>query len=156
MARDFTPSVDCTNQARLPIPLQQVTSNQIGAIGYCHDTKTLVASFKRGAGNVYEYPNVEPETGRARSSWPRALASTSVSTSPSCRAASSTPTRFPCLPEVRAMNFVNIHGQPVHVSITQAPRQKAVADTPSEFHKGFRVVGHPPPCGCRGQGKTRG
>lgn len=42
------------------------------------------------------------------------------------------------------MNFVNIHGKPMHVSITQAPRQKVVADTPSELHKGFRVVGHPP------------
>ena len=61
MPRDFTPAIDCTNQARLPIPLQPFTSNQIRAVGYCDDTKTLVVTFTRGAGNVYEYPDVEPD-----------------------------------------------------------------------------------------------
>jgi hypothetical protein len=65
MPREYTPAIDCTNQARLPIALMPVTSNQIRAVGYCHETKTLVASFTRGAGNVYEYPDVEPETACA-------------------------------------------------------------------------------------------
>lgn len=61
MPREYTPATDCTNQQRLPISLQPVTSNQIKAMGYCHDTKTLAVQFTRGAGNVYEYPGVEPE-----------------------------------------------------------------------------------------------
>ena len=65
MPRDYTPAIDCTNQARLAIALQPVTSNQIRAVGYCNDTKTLAVSFTRGAGNVYEYPDVEPETACA-------------------------------------------------------------------------------------------
>lgn len=65
MPREYTPAIDCTNQARLPIALIPVTSNQIRAVGYRHETKTLVASFTRGAGNVYEYPDVEPETACA-------------------------------------------------------------------------------------------
>lgn len=65
MPREYTPAIDCTNQARLPITMQPVTSNQIRAVGYCHDTKTLAVSFTRGAGNVYEYPDVEPETACA-------------------------------------------------------------------------------------------
>jgi hypothetical protein len=42
-----------------------VVSNQVAAIGYCHDTKTLAASFTRGQGHVYHYPDVEPETACA-------------------------------------------------------------------------------------------
>lgn len=65
MPREFTPAIDCTNQARLPIAMQPVTSNQIRAVGYCHDTKPLAVSFTRGAGNVYEYPDVDAETACA-------------------------------------------------------------------------------------------
>lgn len=65
MPREYTPAIDCTNHARLPITLQPVTSNQIRAVGYCHDTKTLAVSFTRGAGNVYEYPDVDAETACA-------------------------------------------------------------------------------------------
>jgi hypothetical protein len=65
MPREYTPAIDCTNQASLPIAMQPVTSNQIRAVGYCHDTKTLAVSFTRGAGNVYEYHDVEPETACA-------------------------------------------------------------------------------------------
>lgn len=56
MPREYTPAIDCTNQTRLPIALQPVTSNQIQAVGYCHDTKTLAVSFTRGAGNVLRVP----------------------------------------------------------------------------------------------------
>ncbi len=65
MPRDYTPAIDCINEQRQAIALQPVTSNQIAAIGYSHDTKTLAVTFTRGAGNVYEYPDVEPETACA-------------------------------------------------------------------------------------------
>lgn len=65
MPREYTPAIDCTNEQRQPIALQPVTSNQIAAIGYSHETKTLAVKFTRGAGNVYEYPDVEPETACA-------------------------------------------------------------------------------------------
>lgn len=61
MPRAFTPAIDCTHEERPQIDLQPVTSNQVGAIGYCHDRKTLAVSFARGPGNVYHYENVEPE-----------------------------------------------------------------------------------------------
>jgi len=63
--KTYTPAIDCTNQTRKPIDLMPVTSNQIRSIGYCHDSKTLAVTFTRGAGNVYEYPDVEPETACA-------------------------------------------------------------------------------------------
>lgn len=65
MPREFTPAIDCTNQKRQAIALQPVESNQVAAIGYSHETKTLAVTFTRGAGNVYEYPDVEPETACA-------------------------------------------------------------------------------------------
>lgn len=65
MPRDFTPAIDCTNEQRQSIALQPVTSNQIRAVGYDHDSRTLAVSFTRGAGNVYHYPEVEPETACA-------------------------------------------------------------------------------------------
>ena len=65
MPREFTPAIDCTDQTRQAIELQPVTSNQVAAIGYSHETKTLAVKFTRGAGNVYEYPDVEPETACA-------------------------------------------------------------------------------------------
>lgn len=39
MPREYTPAIDCTNEQRQSIALQPVTSNQIAAIGYSHDTK---------------------------------------------------------------------------------------------------------------------
>jgi hypothetical protein len=47
------------------IPMMQVKSNQVAAIGYDPVTKTLAVTFTRGPGNVYHYPNVEPETHAA-------------------------------------------------------------------------------------------
>lgn len=44
------------------IPLTQVKSNQVAAIGYDPLTKTLAVTFTRGTGTVYHYPNVEPKT----------------------------------------------------------------------------------------------
>lgn len=65
MSRAYIPSTDCTDLARPPIALQPVTSNQVRAIGYDHDSKTLAVSFTRGAQNVYHYPEVAPETACA-------------------------------------------------------------------------------------------
>ena len=47
------------------IPMMQVQSNQVAAIGYDPVTKTLAVTFTRGAGAIYHYPNVEPETHAA-------------------------------------------------------------------------------------------
>lgn len=61
MARDYTPAIDRTSEQRPRILLKPVTSNQVAAIGYDHDSKTLAATFTRGQGHIYHYPNVEPE-----------------------------------------------------------------------------------------------
>ena len=42
-----------------PIPMEAVTSNQVGAIGYDPATKTLAVTFSRGPGHIYHYPNVD-------------------------------------------------------------------------------------------------
>jgi len=47
------------------IPLTPVESNQVGAIGYDPETKTLAVVFSRGIGSIYHYPDVEPETHAA-------------------------------------------------------------------------------------------
>lgn len=47
------------------ISMEPVKSNQVGAIGYDADTKTLAVTFTRGAGAIYHYPNVEPEVHAA-------------------------------------------------------------------------------------------
>lgn len=47
------------------IPMAQVKSSQVAAIGYDPATKTLACQFTRGPGHIYQYPNVEPETHAA-------------------------------------------------------------------------------------------
>lgn len=47
------------------IELKPVTSNQVAAIGYCPNTKTLAVTFTRGGGAIYHYPDVSPETHAA-------------------------------------------------------------------------------------------
>lgn len=51
-----------TEGPRPPIALVPVTSNQVRAVGYDPDTQTLAVTFARGAGAIYHYPNVSPET----------------------------------------------------------------------------------------------
>lgn len=41
------------------IAMQQVKSNQLASIGYDAASKTLAATFTRGPGTVYQYPNVD-------------------------------------------------------------------------------------------------
>lgn len=65
MPREYVPAIDCTDLARPPIALQPVTSNQIRAVGYDHESKTMAVAFTRGQGNVYHYPEVAPETACA-------------------------------------------------------------------------------------------
>ncbi len=50
------------DKPRPPIALEPVESNQVGAIGYDAETKTLAVQFRRGARAIYHYAGVEPET----------------------------------------------------------------------------------------------
>lgn len=43
------------------IPMTPVESNQVGAVGYSRERKTLSVTFARGIGSIYHYPNVEPQ-----------------------------------------------------------------------------------------------
>ena len=54
-----------TDKARPPIALQPVESSQVKAVGYDAATKTLAVQFTRGAGAIYHYPGVDPETHSA-------------------------------------------------------------------------------------------
>ena len=47
------------------IPMTTVQSNQVKAIGYDATTKTLAVTFSRGAGAIYHYAGVTPETHAA-------------------------------------------------------------------------------------------
>lgn len=42
------------------IPMTAVESNQVGAVGYSAERKTLSVTFARGTGAIYHYPNVAP------------------------------------------------------------------------------------------------
>lgn len=49
-----------------------------------------------------------------------------------------------------SLKFVNLHGEEISEGRMQAAaalqtKRKAVIERPAEFHKGFKVVGHPPP-----------
>ena len=54
-----------TDEARPQIQLVPVESNQVKAIGYDPETKTLAVTFNRGQGAIYHYAGVEPETHAA-------------------------------------------------------------------------------------------
>ncbi len=46
---------------RPPIPLEEVESSQLAAVGYDAPSQTLAIRFKHGAGAIYHYPGVSPE-----------------------------------------------------------------------------------------------
>ena len=46
----------------LPIPMQEVESSQVRAIGYDAASRALAVQFKYGAGALYQYPDVEQAT----------------------------------------------------------------------------------------------
>ncbi len=54
-----------TDKTRPAIALEPVKSSQVKAIGYDAATQTLAVTFARGAGAIYHYPNVKPETYEA-------------------------------------------------------------------------------------------
>jgi len=64
MAKTFTPAA-YSDEPYTHIELAPVTSNQVKAIGYDPDTQTLAVCFARGAGAIYHYPDVAPETHAA-------------------------------------------------------------------------------------------
>lgn len=63
--RKFAAPQDYTDEPRPPIALQPVESSQVKAIGYDEQTRTLAVTFNYGAGAIYHYPDVAPETFEA-------------------------------------------------------------------------------------------
>lgn len=63
--RKFAEPAAFSKNPRPAISLHPVESSQVRAIGYDAATKTLAVQFTRGAGAIYHYPNVEPETHKA-------------------------------------------------------------------------------------------
>lgn len=63
--RKFPEPAPFSKAKRPHIPLQEVKSSQVKAIGYDATTKTLAVQFTRGAGAIYHYPNVDAETHKA-------------------------------------------------------------------------------------------
>lgn len=61
MNKPYAAPADYTEEPYVAIPMTPVTSNQVKAIGYNQETKTLAVTFTRGAGAIYHYPNVDPE-----------------------------------------------------------------------------------------------
>ena len=66
MTTNFKPAASFDDPAEYQhIPLTKVDSNQVGSIGYDPARKVLAATFARGPGHVYHYPDVSPETHAA-------------------------------------------------------------------------------------------
>jgi 1,2-phenylacetyl-CoA epoxidase PaaB subunit len=65
MSKPFTIAQDYSTEKRPAIELKPVISNQIAAIGYDEETKTLSVTFTRGTGAIYHYPSVLKETHAA-------------------------------------------------------------------------------------------
>lgn len=53
------PSLPADNAELIVIAMKPVQSQQIASIGYDPESKTLAATFTRGPGTVYQYPNVD-------------------------------------------------------------------------------------------------
>lgn len=65
MNKPYAAPAAFTEEPYVAIAMTPVASNQVKAIGYDPETKTLAVTFTRGAGAIYHYPNVEPETHAA-------------------------------------------------------------------------------------------
>lgn len=50
-----------TTPKRPHITLHAVKSSQVKSVGYDHGTNTLAVQFTRGAGAIYQYPNVSAD-----------------------------------------------------------------------------------------------
>ncbi|SEF28432.1 KTSC domain-containing protein [Variovorax sp. NFACC27] len=57
MSKTHTPAED--GAELIVIAMKPVQSQQIASIGYDADSRTLAATFTRGPGTVYQYPNVD-------------------------------------------------------------------------------------------------
>ena len=62
MSKQFPTPAAYSDKPRPAIPMQQVKSNQVAAIGHDEATKTLAVQFTRGAMAIYHYPGVERKT----------------------------------------------------------------------------------------------
>jgi hypothetical protein len=60
MPKPYTAPAPFSDEQPLVINMTPVESNQVAAIGYDLETKTLAVAFVRG-GALYQYPDVEPE-----------------------------------------------------------------------------------------------
>jgi hypothetical protein len=65
MPKTFAAPAAFSEKEFVAIPMTAVESNQVAAIGYDAARKTLQATFTRGPGHVYQYPNVEPAVYQA-------------------------------------------------------------------------------------------
>lgn len=65
MSKQFKPAQAFDEGERPNIPLTAVEGDQVGAVGYCPETKTLAVQFKHGAAAIYHYGAVKPETHAA-------------------------------------------------------------------------------------------
>lgn len=61
MSKEFKPAQDYSEEPRPQIELKPVESNQVKAVGYDPETKTLAVIFTLGTGAIYHYPDVTPE-----------------------------------------------------------------------------------------------
>lgn len=61
MPKTYTAPQDYTDAEYVPIPMAPVESNQVAAVGYDAERKTLAVTFTRGTGAIYHYPDVEPQ-----------------------------------------------------------------------------------------------
>lgn len=59
MPKTFPKPADYSEKEYVAIPMTAVTSNQIAAVGYSTERKTLAVTFTRSTGAVYHYPNVD-------------------------------------------------------------------------------------------------
>lgn len=65
MTKKFTEPQGYATEPRPYIELKPVDSSQVRAIGYDPATQTLACSFVHGAGAIYHYAGVSPETHAA-------------------------------------------------------------------------------------------
>lgn len=61
MTKTFTEPKPYSEDEYVAIPMTPVESNQVKAIGYDAETKTLAVTFTRGAGAIYHYSDVESQ-----------------------------------------------------------------------------------------------
>jgi hypothetical protein len=62
MTKTNTAPAAFSEEEYVAIPMTPVTSNQVAAVGYSPERKTLAISFSRTGGAVYHYPNVDAKT----------------------------------------------------------------------------------------------